>query len=131
SRATDAMELELRDTGIHVFHVMPGPVETGMLAELAEVPGGEKLLAKMPHGNAPALARKIVRGLERGRRVLVYPGLLAATRHFPTVAQRMNRSLSRVVDVNDPRVLQGGSAGDPLAVAAREAFERKSLAAAK
>jgi short-subunit dehydrogenase len=131
SRATDSLELELRDTGIHIFHVMPGPVDTGMLAELAEVPGGEKLLAKMPRGNPQALARKIVAGLERGRRVLVYPGALAITRHFPTVAQAMNRSLARAVDVNDPRKLQGGSSGDPLAVAAREAFERKALSSAK
>jgi short-subunit dehydrogenase len=130
SRATDSLELELRATGVHVFHVMPGPVDTGMLAELAEVPGGEKMLARMPRGTPAALARKIVAGLERGRRVLVYPGALAISRHIPTVAQAMNRSMARVVDVNDPRMLKGGSAGDPLALAAREAFERKALATA-
>jgi short-subunit dehydrogenase len=123
ARATDALEMELRGSGVHVFHVMPGPVETGMLAEYGQIPGGEKLLAAMPHGDAKTLARKIVRGLERRRRTLVYPTLLAITRHFPTVAAAANRSVARGIDITDPRMIQGGSSGDPLALAARKAHD--------
>jgi short-subunit dehydrogenase len=123
SLCSDTMQLERRDAGVHVFSVLPGPVATGMLAEYGAVPGAAEVLAKMPRGNVDELARKIIRGLETGRRALVYPTQLAIARHLPTLAQRMGRSVVRAVDVDDPRKLQGGSHGDAVAVAARAAFE--------
>ena len=66
----------------------------------------------------------MVRGLERGQRALVYPTSLAITRHLPTVALRATAFATRSIDVNDPRMLRGGSQGDALAVEARAAFER-------
>ncbi|MGZ3441924.1 MAG: SDR family NAD(P)-dependent oxidoreductase, partial [Polyangia bacterium] len=116
---TETLRLELRGSGIHVFNVMPGPVETGMLAEFAAVPGGDGFLARMPHGDPDVLAKKIVRGLERGQRALVYPTSLAITRHLPTVALRATAFVTRTVDVSDPRKLRGGSQGDALALEAR------------
>ena len=124
SQMTETMRLELRGSGVHVFNVQPGPVETGMLAEFGAVPGGDGFLARMPHGNADVLAKKIVRGLERGQRSLVYPTSLAVARHLPTVALRATALVTRSVDVNDPRMLRGGSQGDALAIEARSAFER-------
>ena len=121
---SEALRLELRGSGIHVFNVQPGPVDTGMLAELAAVPGGDGFLARMPHGSPEVLASKIVRGLERGQRALVYPTSLAIARHLPTVALRATAIATRSIDVNDARMLRGGSQGDALAVEARSAFER-------
>ncbi len=121
---SETLRLELRGSGIHVFNVQPGPVDTGMLAEFSAVPGGEDFLARMPRGSADVLARKIVRGLERGQRALVYPTSLGIARHLPTVALRATAVMTRSVDVNDPRMLRGGSQGDQLAIAARSAFER-------
>ena len=40
SLASETMRLELRGSGVNVFSVLPGPVETGMLAEYGAVPGG-------------------------------------------------------------------------------------------
>jgi uncharacterized protein len=124
SLASETLRLELRGSGVHVFNVQPGPVDTGMLAEMGAVPGAESFLARMPHGDADVLARKIVRGLERGQRALVYPSSLAVARHLPTLALRATAFATRSIDVNDGRMLQGGSQGDPLAIAARSAFER-------
>jgi len=124
SQHTETLRLELRGTGIHVFNVQPGPVDTGMLAEFSAVPGGGDFLARMPKGDPDVLASKIVRGLERGQRSLVYPTSLAVARHLPTVALRATGFVTRSVDVNDPRMLRGGSHGDTLAVEARNAFER-------
>jgi len=124
SQHTETLRLELRGSGIHVFNVQPGPVDTGMLAEFSAVPGGGDMLGRMPRGNADVLAKKIVRGLERGQRALVYPTSLAIARHLPTVAQRATGFVARGVDINDPRMLRGGSQGDALAIEARSAFER-------
>jgi short-subunit dehydrogenase len=120
---TETLRLELRGTGVHVFNVMPGPVDTGMLAEFKAVPGGDKLLDRMPRGNADVLARKIVRGLERGQRTLVYPTVLGIVRHLPTVALRATALAANTIDVSDPRKLRGGSHGDQLALQARSAFD--------
>jgi uncharacterized protein len=124
SQHTETLRLELRGTGIHVFNVQPGPVDTGMLAEFGAVPGGDGFLARMPKGDPDVLASKIVRGLERGQRALVYPTSLAIARHLPTVALRATAFVTRSVDVNDSRMLRGGSQGDPLALEARATFER-------
>jgi short-subunit dehydrogenase len=123
SLATETLRLELRDTDLHVLHVLPGPVDTAMLAEFALVPGGDKVLAGMPKGDVDTLAQKIIRGLERRKRAFVYPTMLAAIRHLPTVFVRMAARAGRAVDVNDTRKLMGGSSGDVLAIEARKKFD--------
>jgi short-subunit dehydrogenase len=125
SLASETLRLELRGSGVHVFNVQPGPVDTGMLAEVGAVPGGDAFLAHLPR-DAEMLARKIVRGLQRGQRSLVYPSSLAMLRHLPTVALRATAIATRSIDVDDPRMLRGGSQGDAPAVAARSAFERSA-----
>ncbi len=124
--ATDTLRAELRGTGVHVLQVVPGPVETAMLAELKQVPGVP--LDRMPRGDAPTLARKVVRALERRRDTVVYPGSLALVRVLPTVTQRISAWFGRSVDVSDRRAIRGGSTGDPIAVAARAEFERAGAA---
>ncbi len=123
---SETLRLELRGSGVHVFNVQPGPVETGMLAEMGKLPGFDGFFAQMPRGNADVLARKIVRGLERRQRTLVYPTALAVARHLPTVAVRATAVMARNIDVDDSRKLQGGSHGDALALAARSGFEARS-----
>ncbi|HEY7955255.1 MAG TPA: SDR family NAD(P)-dependent oxidoreductase [Polyangia bacterium] len=124
SLATETLRLELRGSGVHVLHVLPGPVDTAMLGEVELLPGGARLLSRMPRGDVDTLARKIVRGLERGRRALVYPGSLAIARHLPTVAVRLSAAVMPRVD-EDPRMLLGGSQGAPEARAVRAAFEQR------
>lgn len=110
SLATETLRLELRGSGVHVLHVQPGPVETAMLGEVRAVPGGERLLARMPHGDPETLARKLVRALERGRRSLVYPGSLAVVRHLPTLVVRASSAV--MPRVEDPRLLSGGASSE-------------------
>ncbi len=129
ARASEALDMELRGSGVHALHVLPGPVETAMLEELRAV-GGDKLIKNMPIGKTDVLAKKVVRALERGTRTIVYPGSLSITRHFPTFTQFFTRIFARSIDVNDDRKLLGGSGGDPLAVELRAQFEEKSRSAA-
>lgn len=122
--STETMRLELGKSGVHIFAVLPGPVETAMLAEMRVVPGGARLLARMPRGNVDELAVKIVRGLERGQRTLVYPSSLGILRHLPSMMLRISESMTTgLIDVSDPRKMRGGSQGDTLALAARGAFD--------
>jgi uncharacterized protein len=121
SLSTETLRTELRGSGIAVQLVLPGPVETPMLAELKQVRGVP--LDSMPRGDTATLARKMVRMLRTGRETLVYPGSLSVARHLPTVAKAVAAWYARGVDVSETRKIKGGSAGDPLAVAARQAFE--------
>lgn len=120
---SETLRMELRGSGVQILAVMPGPVETGMLAEFNEVPGGAKVLSRMPKGNVETLARKIVRALERGKRTVVYPSSLGIVRHFPTVSLRMSSVVMNAIDTGDQRKLLGGSQGDGLARDARARFE--------
>lgn len=124
--ATETLRMELRDSALHVLHVIPGPVDTALLAEYRAAPGGEKVLAGMPRGNVDTLAQKIIRGVEKRQRALVYPGALALARHFPTMALRATGFVVRAIDVTDPRKVMGGSSGDPLLKEARAAFENRA-----
>jgi short-subunit dehydrogenase len=120
---SETLRMELRGTGVQILAVMPGPVETGMLAEFNEVPGGAKVLSRMPKGNVETLARKIVRALERNKRTVVYPSSLGIVRHFPTVSLRMSSVVMNAIDTADQRKMLGGSQGDGLARDARARFE--------
>lgn len=126
SLATETMRLELRGSGVHVLNVLPGPVETGMLAEVRAIPGGEALIGRMPRGTVDVLARKVVRALGRRQRALVYPATLGIVRHLPTVALRASGVvMANTVDVDDGSKLRGGSHGDALALKVRAAFDAR------
>jgi len=121
--ATETLRAELRGSGVAVLHVLPGPVETAMLAEVKAVPGIR--LGAMPKGDAPTLARLVVSALKRGKRTVVYPRSLAIARALPTVAQRISSMLVPPLDPADRLAIRGGSTGDPRALEARAAFESR------
>jgi short-subunit dehydrogenase len=122
--ATETMRMELRDSGVHVFGVLPGPVETAMLAGFRRLPGGATALQRAPIGDVDELARKIVRGLERRRRTLVYPSLLKVARHFPTLALRASERVTRnLVDIDEPPTLPERPHDEPLIIDERSRFD--------
>jgi short-subunit dehydrogenase len=126
SMATDTLRMELRDDPIHVFEVVPGPVDTPMLAETSLIPGGEEVFKRMPRGTTDVLADKILRGLRRRREVLVYPGSLAIVRHLPTVTKAVAGAATRSVDVKDTRAVMGGSTGNAEIAAVRAKAEARA-----
>jgi len=113
--AADTLRLELRGSGVNSILVLPGPVETPMLAELKLLPGIDRSMALAPIGDSATLAKLIVRGIERGAREVVYPRPYRFARWFPKIAGWFAASLMSEIDTSDERVVRGGTALTTLA----------------
>ncbi|MCU1279574.1 MAG: yqjQ1 [bacterium] len=87
---SEALSYELRNTGVRVTCVCPGPTAT----EFFEVAAVNPMMAKMPHVmSADALVARTLSAFDRGRAVVV-PGLINwltafVTRIFPRLAVRI------------------------------------------
>jgi uncharacterized protein len=130
--ATEALRLELIDSGVRVLEVIPGPVDTAIQAESRLVPGFEAATRRVPVGDAARLARLVVRALERGRKRVVYPRSLAGGYWYPgltrSVTHRMARRHGDPAFRTDDRVVRSGSFGDEEARRARGEWERSHAA---
>ena len=126
--ATDALRMELRGTGVGVMLVLPGPVETAMLAEARQIEGVARALSLTRPGNVGTLARLVVRGITRGRREIVYPRAMWLTRIFPTFGHWAARWMSRNVRPDLHRLEAGGSTGGDEAREARDRFDARHAA---
>jgi len=125
--ATDTLRLELTGSGVHVLEVIAGPIDTAAQGEGRMIPGFEQVIRLSPLGHPDTLAHLTLRALERRRKRLVYPRSLTAAYATPGLVRRSTGLLARrfagVAD--DPRVVRGGSHGDPVAQEARADWERK------
>jgi short-subunit dehydrogenase len=130
--ATETLRLELSGSPVHVLEAIPGPVDTAVQGETRLVPGIDRMLARVPLGDAGEMARRIVAALERRRPTVIYPRRAALAYHLPTLARADSRRLARRVSAEtDGEALEGvlslvvrtGSHGDPAARMAREAWE--------
>jgi len=117
---------------VHVLEAIPGPVDTAVQGETRLVPGIDRMLGRVPLGDAAEMARRIVTALERGRAHVIYPRRTAVAYHLPSVARRDTRRLAgKVARETDPALLEGvmslvvrtGSQGDDVARQAREQWE--------
>ncbi|MBS2021689.1 MAG: SDR family oxidoreductase [Deltaproteobacteria bacterium] len=85
--ASEALRGELRNTGVHVVTVYPGPVDTP-LARAAVAKYGEKSMASQaPMGTTGVLARMIWKAVQRRRARVIYPRFYALSRHFPNLTR--------------------------------------------
>jgi short-subunit dehydrogenase len=130
--ATETLRLELSGSPIHVLEAIPGPVDTAVQGETRLVPGIDRMLDRIPLGDAKEMARRIVTALERRRATVIYPRRAALAYLLPTLARADSRRLAaRVAGETDPELLEGvlslvvrtGSHGDAAARQAREAWE--------
>jgi short-subunit dehydrogenase len=70
---TESLHAELKGAGVNVTALCPGPVKTEFV-DIAEIPGAESM-PDMFWASAENVARAGVRGLEKGKRVVI-PGTL-------------------------------------------------------
>ncbi len=98
--ASESLRGELRQTGVHVVTVYPGPVDTPMArAGYAAYPESAAM-SILPEGRPSELARRIRTAVDLRQARVVYPSFYGLLRYFPTIARwfldRMTpRALSR------------------------------------
>jgi short-subunit dehydrogenase len=130
SVATETLAMEMTGTGVHVMEVLPGPVDTAVQGETRLAPGIDRMLGRMPLGDAATMASRIVTGLERGRRRVIYPRLGTVAYLLPALARRdLRRRAARAArevegwDALEGLVVRTGSQGDEINRYAREQWE--------
>ena len=103
--ATEAMRLELVGRNLHVLHVLPGPIETPMLANLRTMRGAAKWIDRMPRGTPESIAEAIVDGVSTRRAEVVHPAALGFVRHLPTLILKAARRKARPLREGDDRLI--------------------------
>ncbi|HEX9967552.1 MAG TPA: SDR family NAD(P)-dependent oxidoreductase [Solirubrobacterales bacterium] len=132
SVATETLAMEMEGTGVHVMEVLPGPVDTAVQGETRLAPGIERMLKRVPLGDAGTMARRIADGLERRRKRVIYPRQTAIAYLLPALvrwdgrrlAARTRRELAgEDLSALESLVVRTGSMGDELTRQARDAWE--------
>jgi short-subunit dehydrogenase len=130
SVATETLALELQGTGVQVMEVLPGPVDTAVQGETRLAPGIERMLKRVPLGDAATMARRIADGLERGSKRVIYPRRAAFAYLLPALARWAGRRAVAQAgeelgtqEALGSLVVRTGSGGDEIARQAREAWE--------
>lgn len=132
--ATETLAMELAPDGVHVLEAVPGPVDTAVQGETRLIPGIQRMIGRIPLGDAAVAAQRIVRALERERARVVYPRLAAVALTLPTLLRRVARRDAARADAElDPEareylmslVVRTGSMGDEAPRLARESWERE------
>jgi hypothetical protein len=115
------------------MEVLPGPVDTAVQGETRLAPGIDRMLKRVPLGDAKTMAQRIVEGLERGRRRVIYPRQATIGYLFPALVRWDGRRLAARTarEMDDPAarealeslVVRTGSMGDEITRQARDAWE--------
>ena len=128
--ATETLRLELSGSGVHVLEAIPGPVDTAVQGETRLAPGIERMLDRVPLGDAGEMASRTVAALERGRTRVIYPRRAGLAYLLPAAVRAdTRRQAARAFRETDAATLEGflslvvrtGSFGD--AQDARQAWE--------
>ena len=130
SVATETLAMELEGSGVHVMEVLPGPVDTAVQGETRLAPGIDRMLKRVPLGDAGTMALRIADGLERRRARVIYPRQTAIAYLLPALARwdgrrlaaRTRRELGDFEEL-ESLVVRTGSMGDELTRQAREEWE--------
>ncbi len=85
--ASESLRGELRNTGVHVVTVYPGPVDTPMArAGYAAYPESAAL-SILPEGRPAELARRIRTAVDLRQARVIYPSFYGLLRYVPTIAR--------------------------------------------
>jgi uncharacterized protein len=96
---TDILRLELRDTGVSVLEVVPGPVETAMLETSRQAAFVDLVLRVLRPGTPDGMAECLVKGVERNRRRVSYPWHTRASVLFPGIGKWFMRTVATKAEI--------------------------------
>ena len=85
--ASETMHTELKDKGVHVFTVYPGPVSTPLEQAARDKYEAGATVDALPTGKPDELARKIRKGIASRQQRIVYPAVYGVTRHMRDISQ--------------------------------------------
>ena len=95
AKYSEALHLELKEHGVHVVTVYPGPVATPMEVRARETFGGSFGAAdKLPMGTPEELALKISKALTAKTRKIYYPDFYRSAFMFPNLSQCLTEKFS-------------------------------------
>ena len=121
--ATQVLRLELQGSAVHVVEAALGPVDTPAAAESRLLRGGDRWLDSARLAHPDAAARAMLRAVERGRGLVVYPRRLAPVYSLPGLGRWFSKRFAKEVDPEDLAVRLGGSAGSAENRAVRDGWE--------
>ena len=87
--ASEALRGELRGTGVRVLTVYPGPTETALLRAAYAVYPPTRAIRMLPTSSPQALARRVVRAMQRRRARVIYPRVYTLFRWLPALGRWM------------------------------------------
>ncbi len=91
---SEGLRHELAGTGVHVMTVYPGMTDTPMTQSGLDVYGRKGLVRLIPLGNAPEMARRLVRAVAKRRARFFYPRYYALAQLFPRLATWLSAKLA-------------------------------------
>lgn len=85
--ASEALRAEVKEHGIHVVTVYPGPVTSAMEAAGRAAYEDRASARHAPTGSPDVLARRIANAVAKKRPRVVYPAVYGMARHFPNATR--------------------------------------------
>ena len=84
--ASEALHGEVRQSGVHVLTVYPGPIHTEMAdaAVRAYGPHAEQV-GRLPTGTPEGLAQRVLAAIRRRQRRVIYPAVYRTAHWFPSL----------------------------------------------
>ena len=92
--ASEIANLELRDRGVHVLTVYPGPVESALERNARAGYGAGSWTRHVPNGEPQALAALVVEAVARRADRVIYPRAYALAARVPTISSWIARTFS-------------------------------------
>ncbi len=78
--ASESLRAEIRDSGVHVLTVYPGPVASDMEAAAREQFEASPIVDKLPTGTPEGLATLVFEAMEKSKERVVYPKVYGLSR---------------------------------------------------
>lgn len=85
--ASESLRAELRDSGVHVLTVYPGPVESKMEAAAREQFEESSIVEKLPTGTPEGLAKLVYEAVEKKKERVIYPKVYGLSRFTRSSSQ--------------------------------------------